>query len=151
MSNVVYKLFLDDFRMPIDCMKYKMRHMPQDRQIYMAEDWDIVRSYSEFVLEIEERHRIGEFPWIISFDHDLAHEHYGADPHDDFREKTGYDCAKWLLNYCIANDVPMPKFYVHSMNVQGAENIVNTLNDYTKYSELMRKLHNEEEEDEHEI
>jgi hypothetical protein len=43
--------------------------------------------------------------------------------YDNFKEKTGYDCAKWLCNYCIDNGIPLPEYYVHSMNPVGRENI----------------------------
>jgi len=120
------KLFLDDIRNPIDCTYYI-----SSGEIYL-ELWDIVRSYNEFIDYIE----LNGVPDVISFDHDLADEHYdmsvysgpiGPDvsefTYDRFKEKTGYDCAKWLCNYCIQNAIPLPKYYVHSMNPIGKENI----------------------------
>lgn len=48
-------------------------------------------------------------------------------------EKTGYDCAKWLIDYCIDNDLELPKkVLVHSMNPTGAENIKSLFNTYNK-------------------
>lgn len=102
------KLFLDD-----------TRNSPDN-------DWDVVRSYDEFVEYIE----TNGVPEIISFDHDLGEEHYrhylnscysGCDiPYDQFEEKTGYDCAKWLVEVYKR----LPEFYrVHSMNPVGALNI----------------------------
>ena len=64
------KLFLDDVRVPFDCAKY-MR--PDDlKYMYEDEEWDIVRTYNDFVGYIE---HFG-VPDLISFDHDLADEHY---------------------------------------------------------------------------
>lgn len=38
-------------------------------------------------------------------------------------EKTGYDCAKWLVEYCANNKVKFPDYKVHSMNYIGGERI----------------------------
>jgi hypothetical protein len=125
------RLFLDDIRNPKDCLSY----MKDD--VY-DENWDIVRTYDEFVDYITKN----GVPDEISFDHDLADEHY--DPsmylsssiyvgkYDSFKEKTGYDCAKWLSDYCVNNIVPMSKFYVHSMNPVGRDNIRSVLNTLNK-------------------
>ena len=59
-------LFLDDYRMPIDCANYMYRKNV-DCRIYHKE-WNIVRSYWQFVKWIEEN----ELPDFISFDHDLG-------------------------------------------------------------------------------
>ena len=37
--------------------------------------------------------------------------------------KSGYDCAKWLVDYCLDNGITIPNFGVHSANPVGAENI----------------------------
>jgi len=50
-------------------------------------------------------------PDFISFDHDLG------------EGKTGYDCAKWLVEYCLDNQLLFSDFSVHSQNPVGKENI----------------------------
>ena len=125
---MAYNLFLDDIRMPEDCFEYT--HIP----IYiLIDDWVIVRNYSEFVKHIEENGP----PEIISFDHDLADEHYNYQEHleDSYafmEEKTGFHCAKWLVEYCMDNDTPLPQCNVHSANTVGAENIRSYLESYRK-------------------
>jgi rubrerythrin len=126
------KLFLDDVRNPIDCILYI-----KDK-IYI-EDWDIVRNYNEFVDYITEN----GIPDLISFDHDLADEHYHPsmfsddksmynDRQSQFKEKTGYDCAKWLCDYCSENGLPLPTYLVHSMNPVGRDNILGVFNSFKK-------------------
>jgi hypothetical protein len=132
-----YSLFLDDVRMPIDCVLY-MRN-----QIYTNLEWVIVRSYTEFVNCIEERYKNGEFPNLVSFDHDLADEHYdpkmyhGVDSYNaastKFTEPTGKECADWLVQFCIDNDINMPASIVHSMNPAGVERIKQSIADYNRY------------------
>ena len=67
-----YNLFLDDVRNPKDCCQY----MP-DAKFYFNSEFVIVRNYDEFVNFI----RKNGLPNIISFDHDLADEHYSSDMH----------------------------------------------------------------------
>lgn len=83
-------IYLDDVRTPVN-----------------GNDWIIVRSYDEFINKVNE---VGlkniEF---ISLDHDLGElaireyfdnvsPNYTLD-YNNIHEKTGYDCAKWLVNY----------------------------------------------------
>ena len=56
----------------------------------------------------------------------LADQHYHAcmSGSDDYGpEKTGFDCAKWLVDFCHDNDVPFPRYTIHSMNPVGRLNI----------------------------
>ena len=125
-----YNLFLDDFRFPYDAYKYT------HQSIYKEKEWVIVRNYDEFVNYII-KHSI---PDIISFDHDLGYEHYNNYSYGDvidydmFNEKTGYDCAKWLIDYIIDNDLKPPKeILIHSMNPIGSENIKKLFTNFYKY------------------
>jgi hypothetical protein len=65
------------------------------------------KNYTEFTLYLEE---FG-IPDAICFDHDLG------------ICESGYDCAKYLVNYCMERDIDIPKFSIHSMNPVGAHNI----------------------------
>ena len=82
-----------------------------------------------------ERHGV---PLFVSFDHDLAHEHYkegfaGSEPkYGEYKEETGYESAKWLKEHCEKLGVPLPAFQVHSMNIVGKQNIRNLLNAPTR-------------------
>lgn len=75
-----------------------------------------VRSYAEFVTYIE----TNALPDLISFDHDLG------------LNESGFDCAKWLVNYCLDNNLRLPKFDVHSQNPVGKENILSLLQNFKK-------------------
>ncbi len=118
-------LFLDDYREPIDCAKYMYRK-GVDCKIY-HEQWNIVRSYGQFVKWITEN----GLPEFISFDHDLGDvEELKEDlPVEEWfdlennREYNGMDCAKWLVEYCMDNKLQLPKYAVHSANPAGTENI----------------------------
>ena len=124
-----YKLFLDDHRNPIDCATYMHAHIGAANIIYLTLDWIICRNYPSFVQCIKER----GVPTFVSFDHDLADEHLmiGTEQElmwedyyrTDNREMTGYDCAKWLADYCKEHSFPLPKWAVHSMNPVGRQNI----------------------------
>src|SRR5690554_7456668 len=75
-----------------------------------------VRSYAEFVTYIE----TNGLPDFISFDHDLG------------LEESGFDCAKWLVNYCLDKKIGLPEFTVHSQNPVGKKNIESLLNNFIK-------------------
>ena len=130
-----YNLFLDDVRNPQDCFEYTRQG------VYLMKDWVVVRNYDEFVLTIKQR----GIPTVASFDHDLADEHYRPSMYDSdkhytnyytdgtFKEKTGYHCAKWMLDHCVENDLEIPKLsYIHSMNPVGTENIKSLFYTYNK-------------------
>ena len=119
-----YNLFLDDFRMPKDVYDYLLQ------PIYISVEWEIVRNYDEFVKTIIEK----GIPEIISLDHDLADEHYGSQvSYDQYTEKTGYHCAKWLIYYCIDNNKKLPtEILIHSMNTVGSLNIKSLFESYWK-------------------
>jgi len=125
----MYNLFLDDMRVPQDVFNYT------GNPIFLKEDWVIVRSYDEFVKYIEEK----GLPEMVTFDHDLADVHYGVQDHVDqdyydlCEEKTGYHCALWMINYCLDNELKLPKrVYIHSMNGPGARNINSLFTTYEK-------------------
>jgi len=132
MDHMGYRLFLDDFRVPEDCSKYMGN--PEE---YRKFEWVVVRNYDEFINYIKEN----RLPTHISFDHDLADSHYTPQEYwTDYEEsrkwqeaqvhteKTGNDCARWLIQYIRQNNLELPVCYVHSMNPVGADNIKRTLN-----------------------
>jgi hypothetical protein len=126
-------LWLDDLRNPYLDLDGRV---PKEKGII---EW--VLNYKQFTQWID---TFG-LPDIISFDHDLADEHYTPEyfwnNYDEskkfqewrgqtYKEETGMDCALWLVDYCVEHEVQMPVFYVHSANTVGADNIRNLLNAY---------------------
>jgi len=45
--------------------------------------------------------------------------------------KTGYDCAKWLVNYCIDGNLILPKWNIQSSNPVGKDNINGLLTSFS--------------------
>ena len=115
-------LFLDDIRFPVEAYHYT------GEKIFLNKDWCIVRNYRQFVNQIIQK----GLPEMISFDHDLADMNSSDSDNLKFTEKTGYDCAKWLVEYCMDNHLNLPKFYSHSMNPVGKENILSLLENFKK-------------------
>jgi hypothetical protein len=58
-----------------------------------------------------------------------VHPNYTLD-YNNIEEKTGYDCAKFLVAKSIETNTPLPKIYVHSANPIGAANIMGYINNY---------------------
>lgn len=121
-------LYLDDVRTPLADLP---NHAP----------WVVVRNYNEFT-EYVILHGVPDF---VSFDHDLAPEHmndyfnqvaqqgYQHPKYDEYEEKTGLDCAKFLVDYCQNNKVELKRCAVHSHNPVGAANIQSFLNGFKKH------------------
>jgi hypothetical protein len=129
-----YNLFLDDYRQPVDAFKYTMD------EDFIQKQWRVVKSYQAFISLIEENFKQdGSFPSLIAFDHDLDDAHYAHTsihseiPYDEMKEKTGYHCAKWLVDFCMDNNLKLPEYKVHSMNPAGKNNIIGYLENYKKY------------------
>jgi hypothetical protein len=116
-------LFLDDLRQP---------------PLHLNRMFDVVRSYDDFIEYIETY----GVPELISMDHDLDREHTlffydnggfrnPPDPKfENFKFKTGYDCALWLIEYCKDNNLELKKVIVHSHNPIGSNNIYEVISGY---------------------
>ena len=114
------RLYLDDVRTPKDA------------------DWQVVRSYDEFVAHIR-LHGLENYD-LMSLDHDLGdtamteyynnvHPNYTLD-YNNITEKTGLDCAKFLVAESMTKGIPLPAIYVHSANPIGSANIMGYINNY---------------------
>jgi hypothetical protein len=128
MKKLKKALYLDDVRTPTETLpNYK--------------PWYVVRNYDEFVKWIDEN----GIPDLISFDHDLADEHisdyaiqvasqgYQHPNYEEYKEKTGVDCAKYVIDYCQTNDVILNKCVVHSHNPVGGKNIQDGINGFKNH------------------
>ncbi len=119
-----YNLFLDDERQP---ESLEVLLPPQLYNLAIDLNWTIVRNYDEFVEMVNMR----GLPNIMSLDHDLGH--CKNDIEYDFEEKTGMDCVKYLVNYCMDNDLEVPLYMIHSMNEVGAANMNFYLSNYKAF------------------
>ena len=84
------------------------------------EGFERVYSYEEFVAYLQHY----ELPDFISFDHDLG------------EDLSGYDCAKYLVEYCLVHQLPLPNYKVHSPNPVGKANIEQLLANFKKNIEF---------------
>lgn len=134
-----YYLFLDDVRNPKDVTWITI---PQ-------KTWVIARTYKEFVALITEKNQA---PSFVSYDHDLSDYTYVTRPRIDkfgilqtdqhkIGEKTGYDCAKWLTDYCLTLKIKHPPYAVHALDSVSAENIYEYVDNYN--FKHFSKCHNE--------
>jgi hypothetical protein len=111
-------LYLDDVRVPL------------------VRGVDLVRNYDEFVAYLETH----DMPEVISWDHDIAEEHYLTASEDEcteipyatYKEKTGLHCAQ----YVVENSLPLELWTIHSLNPVGGENIRRLLRSYRPQGEL---------------
>jgi hypothetical protein len=98
-----------------------------------------VLNYEEFIEWI----RKNGLPEMICFDHDLGEDVAIKLVSKGFNKKkarevkklakSGYDCAKWLVDYCLDRDLQIPDWNVQSANPVGKENINGLLNNAKKH------------------
>lgn len=133
-------LFLDDYRNPFITLEdgsswLVFSPIPQPFEVI----W--VKSYNEFVAWITSN----GLPDAVLYDHDLADEHYAPKeiwdkPHEvqkrmeSFTEKTGYDCAKWIVEYCMDNNLKLPLYNIQSANPVGKANIDGLFKSFLKHN-----------------
>ena len=120
------QLYLDDIRTPNN------------------DDWSVVRNYEELVSHIR-LNGLDKYE-VISLDHDLGdtaqQEYYNnVSPnyqldYNNILEKTGLDCAKWLVAESMNSKIPLPQIYTHSANPIGSANIMGYINNYLKNCRL---------------
>jgi hypothetical protein len=120
------QLYLDDIRTPNN------------------DDWSVVRNYDELVSHIR-LNGLDKYE-VISLDHDLGNtaqqEYYNnVSPnyqldYNNILEKTGLDCAKWLVAESMNSKIPLPQIYTHSANPIGSANIMGYVNNYLKNCRL---------------
>ena len=108
-------IFLDDERMPA-----AKKPLP-----WLADEPVIVRSYDEFVAEIE----ANGCPAFITFDHDLG------------PGKNGFDCAKWFVEWILDDESrydPEFQWYAHTQNPVGLANIAGLIQPFRRMMEAKR-------------
>ena len=76
-----------------------MRRLYLDDLCPTPEAFDRVYNYEEFVEYLERK----GLPDFISFDHDLG------------EDLSGYDCAKYLVDYCLAHQLVESFFYTFNI------------------------------------
>lgn len=103
-------LWLDDLRDPTEWIPSR----------YNGYEIVWAKNYDEFVNWINEN----GLPDAVSFDHDLGEE--------GEYERSGYTAAKFLVEYCIDNDTPLPLYDCHSANPVGHDNIIGLLSNFEK-------------------
>jgi hypothetical protein len=104
MKKYYAHIWLDDCRMP---------NVSPKELTYWA------RAYEGFVGTVKMlKEKISSC--MIHFDHDLG------------EGKSGYDCAKWLVDWCIENGYGVPDYTIHSANPVGRQNIESVFESYWK-------------------
>jgi len=124
-KNKLY-LYLDDVRIP------------------KTDNWEVVRNYDEFVAHIK-MNGLENYE-VISLDHDLGEgamvEYYtNVKPNYELNyeripEKTGMDCARFLVAEAMNKKIQLPTVYVHSANPIGSANMMGYINNYFRNNKL---------------
>ena len=116
MNTNPYILFLDDERHP--------SNMTPGIPVVIA------RSFDDFVAAI----LCHDIPVEIHFDHDLG------------LGKNGHDCARWLTEHLVINELDLPEgfqYFIHSQNPIGARNIDQTMKDLLRNLPRMKEAYHQ--------
>ena len=112
-------LFLDDERNPEDVTWIQY---PDDIE------WYVFSRYTDFIFAYLNLYESSDLEsTIVSFDHDIQDSNLLG------REVTGYDCLKFLVEFCIEKGVAIPKYYFHTMNPVGKSNMEHYHNNAKKF------------------
>ena len=111
-------IWLDDERNPDDpkWQAWQVRWSPIG---HIGVDVVWLKSHKELVIYLASH----KLPDAICFDHDL-----GEGP-------SGYDSARYICDYCMSEDLPIPFYYSQSSNPAGKANILGLLDSYRKFYE----------------
>lgn len=114
-------LWLDDMRNPFVVNEWiALVHYLKEEYLNIEDEaceiyW--VKTQTEFENYIKEN----GLPDLITFDNDLG-----------IGNGEGYDCAKWLVEYCMDIHKQLPQWYVHSANPVAKENISKLFENFEK-------------------
>lgn len=130
-------LWLDDVRNPNERIWMDWMIENEINPFHYEIVW--VKNYIDFTNWIKEN----GFPSYLCFDHDLGQDEadmkvkMGMSKRQSRKEKKGIkdgmDCAHFVVNYSMDNDLDLPKWAIQSANPVGAENIKGLLTSYTKF------------------
>ncbi|WP_257710640.1 cyclic-phosphate processing receiver domain-containing protein [Gramella sp. MT6] len=110
-KETITLLWLDDRINPLERRMDWLAYSPIGRNVNVV--W--VKNYVDFKNWIQNN----GLPGAICFDYDLGE-----------KTPTGYDCAKWLVDYCQKNHLPPPPWASQSTNPEGKANINRLLKNY---------------------
>ncbi|CAN5465015.1 hypothetical protein BH10BAC1_BH10BAC1_11570 [soil metagenome] len=107
-------LWLDDYRNPLVDNWLSYSPIEQPYEVFWVKD------ASEFKQWIN----VNQLPDAICFDHDLG------------EDESGFDCAKWLVEYCMDNSLKLPKYKIQSANPVGKDNIDGLFKSFIKSGQV---------------
>lgn len=129
-------LWLDDMRDPLKT-DWLLQYAPEFDDVRDNVVW--VKNYDEFVDWIDKN----GLPYKIAFDHDLGDDVARLRVSNGMSKRqarikkrdtlSGMDCAKFTMNYCLDNDLPVPEVVSQSANPVGRENILELLSNLVNH------------------
>jgi hypothetical protein len=129
-------LWLDDIRDPKDNIWLTWMIDAEINPTAFNIIW--VKSYDDFTKWIEKN----GLPSLICFDHDLGEDVAKGRVFKGMSKRqarilkretlSGFDCTKWLIEFCLDNKLNIPNYKIQSANPVGAENIKGLIENFRK-------------------
>lgn len=129
-------LWLDDIRDPMDntWLSWMMEAGINSSEFEIT--W--VKSYDAFTKWIIKN----GLPSLICFDHDLGEDVAKSRVSKGMSKRqartlkretlSGFDCTKWLIEFCLNHNVNPPEYKIQSANPVGAENIKGLIENFKR-------------------
>ena len=121
--ELTYQIFIDDKLRPIDV--FNKTFIPKYKEQFV-----VFKSFGEFVEYVQDHFKKdGSYPDFISFDYLLTDvqlqvtEDYSVYQNEESYKDSGLECAKWIIDFCRRNNLPIPKYMVHDTNSSGKRKI----------------------------
>lgn len=122
------------------CVYVDEKKIPKNLDPLKYNPWIVCQHPNDFCDYIRKH----PLPDMISLNHDFADEHYidfanhqaigiEAINYDKFKVATGLHLMRWLIHWCMENDLDLPVINVHSENTLGTANMVQEANAYYKH------------------
>ncbi len=132
-------LWLDAMRNPFQYYQDGDTWHSQFSPIRMPYETVWVKSFLEFTKWITKN----GLPDGICFDHDLGEDVAKEKVSSDMNKKkareekgvakSGMDCAKWIVEYCLDNNLKLPPYNIQSSNPAGKANIDSFLYSFMEF------------------
>jgi len=126
-------LWLDDMRNP-----FKDNWITDYAPDFINEYVVWVKNYTEFTKWI----KTNGLPDMIAFDHDLGEDESRSRVESGMSKrksrsikretKSGMECTKWCVDYCMTHKLNFPLYVVQSANPVGKMNITSYIENYNK-------------------
>ena len=121
LRNKEWPLLTDDLHTPLERAPRLPLSTLEKRWLKAVLSDPRVSLFAPEMKGLEETEPLFDLQDIVCFDHDLG------------TEKSGLDCARYLVNYCQSHNLDIPQYDIQSSNVVGKDNIRSLMDNWHRF------------------